>query len=68
VTEQPIMEPVPSGYRCSFPDETSLEVVNVEQDQYGRLFVTLTALHRGQVLHRVRSNLLNQVEQCDLHR
>ena len=44
VTEQPIIEPIPSGYRCDFPDETSLEAIDVEQDRFGRLFVTLGAI------------------------
>jgi hypothetical protein len=68
VTEQPIMEPIPSGYRCNFPDETSLEAIDVEQDQYGRLFVTLAAIHSGRLLHRARFNLLDQGAQRDFHR
>jgi hypothetical protein len=68
VTEQPIMEPIPSGYRCTFPDETSLEAMDVEQDRLGRLFVTLAAFHGGHLLHRARFNLLDQGAQRDFHR
>lgn len=68
VTEQPIMEPIPGGYRCTFPDDTALEALEVQQDHYGRLFATLAAVHRGQLLHRARFNLLDQAEQRDFHR
>ena len=68
MTEQPIIEPIPSGYRCNFPDETSLEAIDVEQDQFGRLFVTLAAIHGGRLLHRARFNLLDQGAQRDFHR
>lgn len=68
MTEQPIMESIPSGYRCSFPDETSLEAIDVEQDRLGRLFVTLAAFHGGNLLHRARFNLLDQGAQRDFHR
>ncbi len=68
MTDQPIMESIPSGYRCNFPDETSLETIDVEQDRSGRLFVTLAALHEGQLLHRARFNLLDQGAQRDFHR
>jgi hypothetical protein len=68
VTEQPIIETIPSGYRCNFPDETSLEAIDVKQDQFGRLFVTLAAIHGGDLLHQARINLLDQGAQRDFHR
>jgi hypothetical protein len=68
VTEPPIMEPIPGGYRCAFPDETALEALDVQKDQYGRLFATLAAFHQGQLLHRARMNLLAQGEQRDFHK
>jgi hypothetical protein len=68
VTEQPIMELIPGGYRCHFPDETSLEALDVDRDQFGRLFVTLAAFHAVQVVHRARVNLWDQGAQRDFHR
>ena len=68
MTDQPTMESIPSGYRCNFPDETSLEAIDVEQDRSGRLFVTLAAFHGERLLHRARFNLLDQGAQRDFHR
>lgn len=68
MTEQPIMELIPGGYLCHFPEEMSLEALDVDRDQFGRLFVTLAAFHGGQLVHRARVNLWDQGPQRDFHR
>jgi hypothetical protein len=68
MTEPPIMETIPGGYRCSFPEGTTLEALGVECDRYGRLFATVAAFQGEHLLHRARINLLDQGAQRDFHK
>jgi hypothetical protein len=68
MTEPPIMETIPGGYRCAFPDGTILEALDVERDRYGRLFATVAAFDGEHLLHRARINLLDQGAQRDFHK